>query len=222
MIHRFLVTLATGIGLAATTGLAGGWAVTTIRDVPDYARVGTPIRLELAVRQHGVHLGAMPGVRVEAGHGKQTLNFRVTPAAKAGYFVADGTFPSAGLWTLTTSTGLFGKARVDLQVVTADAPKPVISAANRGRALFSAKGCVTCHRHDAVVGAETIEVAPDLSDRRYPDEVLKARLWKPSPCVSGRPCMPNLDLSSEEIGALVAFVNSGTTGATETQVRRVQ
>jgi hypothetical protein len=42
--------------LAGTTLLAGGWAVTTVTDVPEYAIAGQPLTLSFAVRQHGVSL----------------------------------------------------------------------------------------------------------------------------------------------------------------------
>ena len=33
---------------------AGGWAIVTLRDLPQYAIAGTPLQLTFMVRQHGV------------------------------------------------------------------------------------------------------------------------------------------------------------------------
>ena len=80
-----------------------------------------------------------------------------------------------------------------------------------GRRLFVAKGCLTCHYHSKAAGyAEywTIEMgAPDLSNFSASREALFMRLKDPS-SVKSDTKMPNLDLTKDEIEALIAFINA--------------
>jgi cytochrome c len=79
-----------------------------------------------------------------------------------------------------------------------------------GKALFSAKGCVTCHHHDAVPGSGAIQIGPDLTTRRLDPGYLRTWLKDP-PAVKPGTEMPNLGLKSDEIEALVAFLNTSST-----------
>jgi cytochrome c1 len=80
-----------------------------------------------------------------------------------------------------------------------------------GRALFAAKGCAMCHAHAAIprsgefAGAYGAEAAPDLSSRRLDAEYLRHWLRDPAAVRPGT-SMPNLNLSENEIEALVAFL----------------
>lgn len=81
-----------------------------------------------------------------------------------------------------------------------------LSPAEKGAALFRAKGCVACHRHAAVEGA-TGNVGPDLTD--YDADPAFLRRWLADPA-SIRPntLMPNLRLDPAEIDALIAFLEN--------------
>lgn len=210
-------TLAPLLGLcligAGATVLAGGWAVTTIDHLPDYAVAGTPLRLSFAVRQHGFALHAGLTGDVLATHGTERVRVKTTPAEKDGYYTADLTLPSAGTWTIRITT--WGTAQVSMPVVAPGQSAPAISAADRGARLFAAKGCVTCHRNDAASG-ETLpfSIGPALSGKHYPAEFLSAWLANPRPCGSAQPCMPNLGLTGPEISALSAFLGSVSAPAT--------
>src|SRR5262249_22564453 len=50
--------------ILVTSGFAGGWAVVTLNDFPDYAVAGKPLNIIFAVRQHGQTLlsGLQPTV----------------------------------------------------------------------------------------------------------------------------------------------------------------
>ena len=85
-----------------------------------------------------------------------------------------------------------------------------ISQVELGRQLFLAKGCVTCHLNRKAAGGPeywTVETGPDLSKFTASPEVLRLRLQDPS-SVKSDTQMPNLNLSTAEIEALVAFINS--------------
>ena len=92
------------------------------------------------------------------------------------------------------------------------ADPPAIAVAtdtDYGRALFSAKGCATCHHHSAVAGSGFGPESdiPDLSTYRWTAEFLRTWLKDPSAL---RPStnMPNLHLKQDEIEALIAFLSA--------------
>jgi cytochrome c peroxidase len=84
----------------------------------------------------------------------------------------------------------------------------------RGRQLFVAKGCNTCHYHG---GVNTRPVAStgrgaDLTDKRYSDVLLAKILTDPSILPpAGTFGMPDLNLRHHEVAALVAFINKPRT-----------
>jgi len=92
-------------------------------------------------------------------------------------------------------------------------PPPAVSATATddpvaiGRTLFSAKGCVGCHQHNAVNPGSGVAVGPLLSSRTYDPDFLRSWLADP-PAVRPGTQMPNLRLSAEEIEALIAFLVS--------------
>jgi mono/diheme cytochrome c family protein len=107
---------------------------------------------------------------------------------------------------------------VELLPIVAVAPgqaAPVLAAAERGRRLFVAKGCVSCHLHGDVPGSGKVQVGPELTALRLPADFLQKFLADPSiaPVAAGTTFrMPNLNLKESEIAALAAFIN-GAGGA---------
>lgn len=84
----------------------------------------------------------------------------------------------------------------------------------QGRALFRAKGCVTCHRHNAVAKPtpgsleEAIQgdgAAPNFTNYQPDPDFVRAWLRDPAAVRPGTR-MPNLELSETEIDALIAFL----------------
>ena len=100
-------------------------------------------------------------------------------------------------------------------------PTPTSDPAQVGRALFTFKGCATCHRHDGLVterlthGGQTVAAAqssligangaPDLTDYDPDPDFVRAWLRDPGAVRPGT-LMPNLGLSEDEITALLAFL----------------
>ena len=100
---RILLTLGFMILLFsfALPAQAGGWAVISLTNLPDQAVVGQPLKIEFAVRQHGVHLTSDFGTpTVYATHQETGEKFTATgeKTSRTGYFTAELTFPSSGLW----------------------------------------------------------------------------------------------------------------------------
>jgi hypothetical protein len=206
---------------------AGGWAVITVSKVPDAWVVGEPLQLAWQVRQHGV--SPISGLRptLEARAGSRRVNGMAWAFEEDGYRGYRGriTFPEPGDWQVTIHSG-FGDSRAVLvpwRVVNSQRPvrgtveehlatigiEP-FDEVERGRRLFAAAGCVTCHVHRAVdIRGQASAFGPDLTGRRFPADYLERFLADPSikPPTTGR-SMPNLALRPKDIGPLVAFINA--------------
>ncbi len=204
----------------------GGWAVVTVSKIPDAWVAGKPLQLSWQVRQHGespLH-GLQP--RLEARSGSRRVTGRTWAFDEDGQKGYRGaiTFPGAGDWQVTIHSG-FGRSKAVLipwRVVDSVTPVrgtvedhlrkrgiPAMSQSERGRRMFSAMGCVTCHTHRAVgIAGEVSDFGPDLSGRRFETDYLKRFLANPAikPASNGKR-MPNMSLREKEIEMLVAFIN---------------
>ena len=108
-------------------------------------------------------------------------------------------------------TALGGSALLDgswPRSTPAGAPSATDEAAARGKALFRAKGCATCHWHAAVGDTQVVGVGPALTDCR-PDPAFVRRWLRDPSAVRPGARMPALGLSEEEIEALIAFLSAG-------------
>lgn len=220
MRKSILVLLLLGVaGIGATSHNWGGWATVTVDDLPDYFVAGQPVRLSFVVRQHGMR--PLDGLRpvVEATSGNANLSIDAMPAVSelTGRYVATLTVPRAGAWTVRIRSG-FGNSEATLmpiQAVAAGAAAPALSDAERGRRLFLAKGCFSCHVNREVTTAHSLSIGPDLTGRRYPPEPLAKFLARPDSmrltqvASANAFMMPRLGLKDREIASLVAMINSG-------------
>lgn len=106
-----------------------------------------------------------------------------------------------GVQTFTNQTSSSAQAAsVDLIPATADA----------GEALFISKGCLTCHDHSrAEVKGNyyRISIGPNLSKFTASPKYLRPWLSDPQ-AFKPKSMMPNLDLTDDEIEALIAFLNA--------------
>ena len=209
-----LLLLPTFAALTAATWYLGGWAVITVDDLPDYVSVGQRVPLSFVVRQHGMKPldGLQP--RIEAKSGSLELTVAATPVGASGHYVAPVNLPRAGEWTLTIYSG-FGPSKatlVPLRAVDAhDGATPAITPRERGRRLFIAKGCFTCHVNSEATDQRGLAVGPELTGRRYPPDYLAKFLADPAAMRPTTPVgwqMPNLALKDREIASLVAFLNA--------------
>jgi mono/diheme cytochrome c family protein len=199
--------------LPAIPALIGGWAVTTVEHLPDYAVAGKPLTLTFTVRQHG--LKPLDGLRprVEVLGGEPRSYAAVSAGAFSGRYSAAITLPRAGEWIITIHSG-FGTSRTTLMPLTAIAPgspaPPSPSEAEQGRRLFAAKGCFACHVE--------MRAGPDLFAKRYTTQYVTQVVADPGRAFAGRQgasSMPNLNLKPREVAALAAYVtaNKGVAAA---------
>ncbi len=191
----------------------GGWAVITVEALPSYIVAGTPTSLDFMIRQHGVTpLGGLrPTVHLTAGRTELTVTAK--PGRLAGQYSSTITAPTPGEWTIRIVSGFMNAENtlLPLRAVAAGAPAPrILADADAGHHLFVAKGCVTCHMRGDVGG----RMGPDLTVRRYAPAVVSSFLADPESSPLSKSIgqnyvrMPNLGLSSREIGSLVAYLNS--------------
>jgi mono/diheme cytochrome c family protein len=134
-------------------------------------------------------------------------------------------FPESGDWEVTIHSG-FGRSRAVLVPWgVVDSIRPVrgtveehlatigvapLSEVERGRRMFAAKGCVTCHVHrDVPVQGEANDFGPELTERRLAADYLASFLADPSikPPSNGKR-MPNPGLREKDIAPLVAFLTA--------------
>lgn len=192
----------------ASVTYAGGWAIVTLSEFPDYAVAGKPLNLTFAVRQHGVTLLSelQPKITATDGTGS-VIKGKVAPGVAKGEYTAALLLPQPGDWKITIDSGFNGNTSMlpALKVIAAGSPTPTAFApGTRGMRLFTAKGCVGCHRHLEVNPERQTDAKFDLTGRRYPNDYLKKFLADPSI----KPAeMPNLKLKGDEIEALAAFIN---------------
>ncbi len=102
----WLTGIVVGLALAMARLDAGGWAVVTLKDVPEYMVAGKSVSLTYAVRQHGVHL--TPGLSgwIEARDARGGIVKAIaTPASDTGYYLAKLTLPTPGDWIVTVVSG---------------------------------------------------------------------------------------------------------------------
>jgi mono/diheme cytochrome c family protein len=194
----------------------GGWAVTSVENLPDQLVAGTPYNLTFSIRQHGVELMDDLSPFVELKSGKNEMVARAVRTNKPGYYTATLNVPAAGEWATTIQTG-FGRSHIKLvpiAAVTRGAQTAVTyTQPERGHRLFAAKGCVVCHQHAQVDGAGFVDFGPNLTERRFNAGYLRQFLADPSikpPTANKR--MPNMNLNEREITALVAFINGEAAG----------
>jgi len=216
MIGRYTRVILAALPLAVAAFAWGGWATITMEDVPDHLVAGQPVDVEFTVRQHG--RDRLTGLKagIVARSGKLEAVAKATPGRKSGQYLASLTLPAPGEWTITIRSG-FGTSNLTLlplRVVAAGTQVAALPSTERGRRLFVAKGCVTCHTHDGVK-SKGLDAAPDLTGRRLPAEYLSTFLADPGATRPARGdwAMPNLELKQQEIAALISFLNAESQAA---------
>ncbi len=226
---RISIAVLAAIILLSTAAfvLSGGWAVVSVSKVPDAWIVGKPLQLSWQVRQHG--LAPLTGLKptIEARSESQQITGSTWEFNEDGQKGYRGTitFPDRGDWQVTIHSGLGRSRAVLIPWRVVDSIKPVrgtveahlttigvapLGEAERGRRLFAALGCVTCHVHSAVpITGELSDFGPNLTDRRFAPDYLAQFLADPSikPPTNGKR-MPNLALREKDIAPLIAFINA--------------
>ena len=208
-------------GAALLMGAAthsGGWAVLTVHELPTHLVASQPQTITFTVRQHGAELMRGPEAWVTvrtAGRMSRPQRVDAIPTRNPGEYSATIAPETPGRVTLQ----LHGNPRMEdvalrpLAVVAAGAPAPAIDAYERGRDLFVAKGCVTCHvKSDdpEMLERRSVAVGPALGGRRFDAAWLTTKISDPAVNrvrYSDYVVMPRLEMTADEVGALVSYLN---------------
>ena len=191
----------------------GGWAIVTVETLPDHLNAGRAIPIDFTVRQHGVTLMDDLSPRVLVTMKGESSVVYARPTSHKGTYRAEITPKGSAPASVDIRTG-FGDANLALLPipVLAAGATPVKQALHeRGRDLFVAKGCVSCHTHSAVKAGKSAEFlkAPDLTTVRYTPEYLRAFITDPTIKTPTMPLrMPALGLKPDELNAVVSFLTT--------------
>jgi cytochrome c551/c552 len=197
----------------------GGWAVVTVKDLPEYYVAGRSYTIEFQVRQHGRHLmnNVEPELIVSTSAPRLGGLFgganeqRVAAARRGqGTYAATFTAPASGQVYVTIKSG-WGASNLRLYpapVDAAGATPAMLAQADRGRMLFVAKGCNACHTNSDLIDRpdnQQVKIGPELGGRHLAREFVIAKIKNPS-----SDNMPNLGLNDAEAAAIAAFLGGVT------------
>jgi hypothetical protein len=221
--RKRVVMFAAAALLVAATPYFGGWAVTTVHDLPTHLVVGQETTLRFSVRQHGEALisGLSPVLvvkRADAGLLTRATRIAARSTTRAGIYSVAFTPSEAGDVYLTIDAGWPQKLELRPMPVLASGTSPRVATAageERGRALFVAAGCNTCHvkADDASLleADDVIQIGPALTGRTWPAEFIVKKVLDPRsvPVAAGqRSRMPQLEVSTENATLIAAYLNS--------------
>ena len=228
--RRTLGILAMGAVLvAATPTTFGSWAVVTMQEWPEYLEVGKPSTLAFKIRSHGKWLldDRSPTVRLaNTNPGFLARLFRrdrvaAVNGSEVGLYEVTITPEDTGEVSLVIDTDVarWKVQLLPLRVVAAGHTPSPLAAHERGRQLFVAKGCATCHAKQddpALADWQLMSVGPPLTGRTFPADWLAQKLADPAQyrdAATNDFVMPDLALDEREIAALVSFLNQRTVTA---------
>jgi cytochrome c551/c552 len=192
----------------------GGWAVVTVKDLPEYFVAGQQYTIEFQVRQHGRTL--LSGLRPELVIAGPATGESIIPAiarSAGGTYAVSFTAPAAGDVRLTIRSG-FGNNELRLYpqtVVASGGSRPALAARDRGQMLFVAKGCNTCHANSDLTDRpenQVITAGPELGGRHLAREYVIQKVKNPASQI-----MPDLGLSDADVAAIAVFLSGDRAAA---------
>jgi hypothetical protein len=112
-VSGWLAALAAALALVWAVGAAGagagGWAMTSVEDMPAALEPGEPVDVELTVLQHGQTPVSGESVTVVVGPvDGRMLRFPATPTGQPGHYRAQILVDSGGSWPWYVEQGIFG------------------------------------------------------------------------------------------------------------------
>ncbi len=121
---RIALVMLLAFGALAGTAQAGGWATVELGEpAPDDLAAGTPWKVELIVKQHGVTPldDVTPSVEITNAQGAKEL-FQAKHAGRPGTYVAEVTFPAGGEWNTRIYDGFTDATPHRLKTLTVSGP----------------------------------------------------------------------------------------------------
>jgi hypothetical protein len=150
--------------LTAAPSLAGGWAVTTLDELPSELRAERPYPIGYTLLQHGQtpYVGAKTSIEIRSASGERHV-FDGRAAGPSGHYVAEVRFPAAGAWSWRVNQDWFGPQELGaVTVLPAAAPvagaEPVVatqapSALGRLRLVLPFAAAAACVLFGLKLGA---------------------------------------------------------------------
>ena len=193
----------------------GGWAVVTVKDLPEYVVAGQRYTLEFQVRQHGRTLMNNVQPQLLVATSQQSTNAATLAPTRSD----DGTYrvtfaaPQTDRVYLTVVSG-WGASNLILypiRVVAAGAQPAPLNPRDRGQALFVAKGCNVCHANSDLADRpdnQSIAIGPALGGRHLPRDYTIQKMKNPKSQI-----MPDLGLRDAEAAAIAAFLSGDRAAA---------
>jgi hypothetical protein len=92
--------------MLAESALAGGWAVTTMDELPEGGfQAGQTYRLGYMIRQHGQtpFPGAKTAIQITSASSGESIKYAGVADVTPGHYIAEVTFPSEGEWSWEVS-----------------------------------------------------------------------------------------------------------------------
>jgi len=201
----------------------GGWAVVTVKDLPEYFVAGRQYTIEFRVRQHGRTLlnDLHPRLIVSTSDrhlggllaGKDATTIPAAARRGEGTYAVTFTAPAAERVFLTIQSGFnANELRLYPQpVIAAGASRAAMAPRDRGQMLFVAKGCNACHSNIDLADRpenQGITAGPELGGRHLAREYVIQKVKNPA-----SQNMPDLGLSDAEAAAIAAFLSGDRTAA---------
>ena len=193
----------------------GGWAVVTVKDLPEYVVTGQRYTIEFQVRQHGRTLMNNVQPQLLVATSERSTNAATLAATRSG----DGTYtvtfvapPTDRVYlTVISGWGASNLILYPIRVVAAGAQSVPLNPYDRGQALFVAKGCNACHANSDLADRpdnQSIVVGPGLGGRHLPRDYTIQKMKNPKSQI-----MPDLGLSDAEAAAIAAFLSGDRAAA---------
>jgi hypothetical protein len=123
--RRIALVLVLAVLVPAEVARAGGWATVELGEPPSGLVAGTPWRVELIVKQHGITPMAdvSPSIRIVNNNGV-VRQFAARPTGRVGTYVAEVTFPSSGTWRARIFDGFTNAVPHRVSALRVDAASP--------------------------------------------------------------------------------------------------
>jgi hypothetical protein len=198
----------------------GGWAVISVENLPEYLVAGRPAELTFTILQHGQtpmnDLSPTLTLRQKGDRriwGRQSVEARRT--SEPGQYVASVLLRDSGSVQITIDANWHTAETtlLPIRVVGATGTAAALAPEDRGRDLFVARGCVSCHakRDDrSLLGRTDVRIGPELTNRAFDREWLATKLADPARNrvrMNEYVEMPDLGLDEREVAALVSYLN---------------
>jgi hypothetical protein len=115
--------------MAAPAATAGGWAITSMDELPGEFQAGETYQLGYTILQHGKTPvdGAETDITARNPATGETLRFVGQADGQPGHYVAEVTFPEGGSWTWSVTQGDFAVHELG-DLLVAAAPVEAVAA----------------------------------------------------------------------------------------------